>query len=404
MSSGGETDHSDLEVENQIVPTCTSTLTITNPARTCPGEAFPLHLSALLLKRAKFLSLAQALPTHPCICLPRYGIPNMHGHPHLYKEDAVTEQHSYVDIQGGTIAALVDALEAGIDSAAHTDSCMRLLSVRQHYSILAPKPLDPCLLQLLIYEFDLASLHPALVSEWHPLLAALLREWSQTGPAGDLGPFCAHLALYLLVDDLLNQQLSSLAGHNKAAHLAYASEILWTTVALTRIDSKPETWLSHMWAGSLLDFDSAKPRLQVLGPAFPETSLQPFQAAMSDPLITLKSILVCYLKESGLPCPAKFAEVQRLFSAASAQAATGAPIVNLWHNIKRATELAAGCLLRPRLGIRKCVRPKIGKGVGIRIGELGSELSASTKFDLGIGGRTGQESGLAEEQKSGNDQ
>lgn len=67
---------------------------------------------------------------------------------------------------------------------------------------LAPHPLDPCLLQLVIYNFDVACLHPAIVGEWHPELRLLLENWNTAGHTGSLEPFQAHLASYLSVDDV----------------------------------------------------------------------------------------------------------------------------------------------------------------------------------------------------------
>lgn len=67
---------------------------------------------------------------------------------------------------------------------------------------LCPAPIDPCVVQLLVYGFNPHSLHQAFVSEWHPALGQLLRDWNTAGFAGDLAPFQAHLASYMGLEDV----------------------------------------------------------------------------------------------------------------------------------------------------------------------------------------------------------
>ena len=60
----------------------------------------------------------------------------------------------------------------------------------------SPAPLDPCIVQLMVYSGDLHSLHPRLVGEWHPELRATILSWLSIGPTGDPAPFAAQLYSY----------------------------------------------------------------------------------------------------------------------------------------------------------------------------------------------------------------
>lgn len=57
-------------------------------------------------------------------------------------------------------------------------------------------PLDPVLLQFLIHDCDLHSIHPALLGEWHPELKQTISAWIALGPHGDAAPFQGFFATY----------------------------------------------------------------------------------------------------------------------------------------------------------------------------------------------------------------
>lgn len=57
--------------------------------------------------------------------------------------------------------------------------------------------IDPLVLQLLIHEGDIHSLHPSLVGEWHPQLRHELQAWLDMGPTGDARLFNSLIVSHL---------------------------------------------------------------------------------------------------------------------------------------------------------------------------------------------------------------
>jgi hypothetical protein len=56
-------------------------------------------------------------------------------------------------------------------------------------------PLDPVFIHFLIHECDLHSIHPAILSEWHPTLKQTISNWIDLGPNGDISPFDQHFTV-----------------------------------------------------------------------------------------------------------------------------------------------------------------------------------------------------------------
>jgi hypothetical protein len=71
-------------------------------------------------------------------------------------------------------------------------------------------PLDPVLLHFFIHDFDVASLHPALIGEWHPELKQTIADWHEMGPRGDITQFQQHFAVY---HDIQVRQISAFKLH-----------------------------------------------------------------------------------------------------------------------------------------------------------------------------------------------
>ena len=61
---------------------------------------------------------------------------------------------------------------------------------------IAPARLDPLVLQYFIYDCDLNSIHPILLSEWHPDLHSTITQWIQMGPNGNIDGYRGHFATY----------------------------------------------------------------------------------------------------------------------------------------------------------------------------------------------------------------
>lgn len=66
----------------------------------------------------------------------------------------------------------------------------------------AVDPIDIALLQFLLHDCDLNSLHPTFIAEWHPTVKAVCDAWKEAGPAGNVNTplITSHLATYLGVE------------------------------------------------------------------------------------------------------------------------------------------------------------------------------------------------------------
>lgn len=55
-----------------------------------------------------------------------------------------------------------------------------------------PLPLSSSVLQWIIHDCNIHSLHKAFVSEWHPELSETIKDWLDVGPQGSISQFQGH--------------------------------------------------------------------------------------------------------------------------------------------------------------------------------------------------------------------
>lgn len=61
---------------------------------------------------------------------------------------------------------------------------------------IAPPNFDPLVLEFIARDCQLDAIHYALLAEWHPELAQLIKMWLAMPCDGSLEPFQAHFATY----------------------------------------------------------------------------------------------------------------------------------------------------------------------------------------------------------------
>lgn len=120
--------------------------------------------------------------------------------------------------------------------------CLGALTALLLINRMPPTPLDPLLLQFLIYDCSLHAIYPALCAEWHPELHGLIQSWLALGPEGDISAFQAHFVSYhehevscasccmcgiYLTDPY---QLACLYDRTEGSHNALAVEMLYMAV------------------------------------------------------------------------------------------------------------------------------------------------------------------------------
>ena len=59
-----------------------------------------------------------------------------------------------------------------------------------------PLPLSPLVLQWVVNDQNIHSLHSELVSEWHPELSSTIKQWLALDPGDSIAPFQAHFSAW----------------------------------------------------------------------------------------------------------------------------------------------------------------------------------------------------------------
>lgn len=59
-----------------------------------------------------------------------------------------------------------------------------------------PLPLSPLVLQWLIHDRNIHSIHSDLVAEWHPELSSTIKQWLSLDPGDSIVPFQAHFSAW----------------------------------------------------------------------------------------------------------------------------------------------------------------------------------------------------------------
>ncbi|KAJ7436551.1 hypothetical protein FB451DRAFT_1417408 [Mycena latifolia] len=197
----------------------------------------------------------------------------------------------------------------------------------------AVDPIDPALLQFLIHDCNLHSVHPAFLAEYHPDVKHVLDLWKEAGPTGDINlpPIVSHLATY---HDL---EVSALKSRDQATHDGLLVEMLYRSVIGSEPPSHPDLialatgfrlpcrngftftrFIRSLEGGS--DKFLANVMTSVIGPLALISRLTitatrdlavPIETAMGGE--SLADIITDYLMGSGIPCPQLFEEAQQHF-------------------------------------------------------------------------------------------
>ncbi|KAJ7120402.1 hypothetical protein C8R44DRAFT_737213 [Mycena epipterygia] len=87
----------------------------------------------------------------------------------------------------------------------------------------AVDPIEIALLQFLMHNYDLHSLHPAFMSEWHPVIKNVLSLWQEAGPGGnvDIPLIASHLATFHYIE------VSAVKVRDQVTHDGLLVEMLW---------------------------------------------------------------------------------------------------------------------------------------------------------------------------------
>jgi hypothetical protein len=104
--------------------------------------------------------------------------------------------------------------------------------------LLPPSEFSPIIFQYLCHDQDISSITQAMLTEWHPELAATLRDWLQLGhESTDLSQFNSHfmtfhdqpVSLCSLLASLISSvhQAAAYARRTEASHAGTSFEMLY---------------------------------------------------------------------------------------------------------------------------------------------------------------------------------
>ncbi|KAF8176258.1 hypothetical protein K438DRAFT_82254 [Mycena galopus ATCC 62051] len=196
---------------------------------------------------------------------------------------------------------------------------------------LAVDPVDIALLQFLLNDGDLNSLHPTFIAEWHPTVKAVCDSWKEAGPTGNINTplIASHLATYLGIE------ATSVGERDQATHDAMLVEMLYRAVIgseppshcdvvalaqAVRLPCRNGFTFTHFIRGLVGGSDRflALIMTSVVGPLTLIACLS-FRAPapLMDSITTvmggesLADIIGDYLMGSGIPCPGLFERARR---------------------------------------------------------------------------------------------
>ncbi|KAH9950526.1 hypothetical protein B0H21DRAFT_686429, partial [Amylocystis lapponica] len=203
-----------------------------------------------------------------------------------------------------------------------------------------PDPLGPAIFQFLVHGCDLHALHPTFIGEWHPNLRKTLLDWNAMDHTGDVSRFEHHFATFH------DYEASSVAGRDQAEHAAYAAEMLYRALIGPASYRHPqwqaflyglhlpcrngfdflqvpksfaggsEVFFSMIWTSYISDFASLESYLHFDShTSLMQDNLQlELRQDLGDSDFTLASLVVDFLKQTGIPLPDAFASVRETFN------------------------------------------------------------------------------------------
>ncbi|KAF8055701.1 hypothetical protein FPV67DRAFT_1434783, partial [Lyophyllum atratum] len=199
----------------------------------------------------------------------------------------------------------------------------------------APELLSPAVTLFIVYNFDFGCLTPAFVGEWFGELRKLLLDWKDLGPEGDPRTSIelqAHFAAYH------DSQVSAYVNRDASTHESLAVDMLYRATLGADIFHHPEwkafaegfdlpcrngfrfTEVLRCFEGGPEVFLSLCGMSQITGyqdlEACLSRELARLRAAVGDNSITYRSLVIDFLKGSGIPCPGLFDEIKSTFSRA----------------------------------------------------------------------------------------
>ncbi|KAJ7650550.1 hypothetical protein FB45DRAFT_730675, partial [Roridomyces roridus] len=319
----------------------TATGTLSNPAKlVISGEDFS-ELAQALIKEIKLAAIAgdftKILSSDRSFDRTQGGLVVSTG-TGIEKETIYTAYRFFTDHEGawffprfGNKSSIATTMSLAGSSFISTDRRLNLVVLGCLTSLmlihgLAPDPISPALIQWAINGCDVHSLTRDFVGEWFPELRALLDDWTDCGPGGDLEPFQTHLAIYH------DMQVASLRTRDLVHHQAFALDMVYTALISTQPAQQSElssfvtgvrlgcrngfdfpevvrsytgggsaTFISRIWTSLIHDFATIQPYLSIFG--LTSRQLSNFaDSASSIQGMDLCDLLRKFLQGSGAPC------------------------------------------------------------------------------------------------------
>ncbi|KAH9918518.1 hypothetical protein B0H21DRAFT_827558 [Amylocystis lapponica] len=203
-----------------------------------------------------------------------------------------------------------------------------------------PDPLGPAIFQFLVHGCDLHALHPTFIGEWHPNLCKTLLDWNAMDHTGDVSRFEHHFATFH------DYEASSVTGRDQAEHAAYAAKMLYRALIGPASYRHPEwqaflyglrlpccngfdflqvpksfaggseVFFSMIWTSYISDFASLESYLHFDShTSLMQEDLQlELRQDLGDSDFTLASLVIDFLKQTGIPLPDAFASVRETFN------------------------------------------------------------------------------------------